>query len=209
MRARLRVVPRAPMTKGQIKKLRAQGYVPVSLSGRGVSTRHYSAPSKDLQEILRKGGQAALIEVLVDGEDGAVLAMPRQVERDPITHGLLQVGLMRVSAQQPIIANVPVVLVGQPGAAKSGHGVLEHERDTLEVRGLPEKLPTHVDVDVSGMELGDALHVRDVPIPPDCEILTAPDEIIAVLHPVRVHEAAAEEAADTGAAEASTSRTEE
>lgn len=197
------------MTKGQIKRLRAQGYVPVSVSGRGVETRHYSARTKDLSEILRRGGQAALIEVSVDGENGAILAMPRQVERDPITHNLLQVGLMRVSSQQPITAHVPIVLVGQPSAVKSGHGVLEHERDVLDVRALPEQLPTHIDVDVSGMDLGDAVHVRDIAAPPGCEILTDPEEIVAVLHPVRVHEEAAPEAAESEALETSASQKEE
>ena len=202
MRARLTVIPRAPMTKGQTKRLRAQGYVPVSVSGRGMETRHYSAPAKELGEILRKGGQAALIEVTVNGDEGKILTMPRQVDRDPITHKLLQVGLMRVSAQQAIVAHVPIVLVGQPAAVKSGHGVLEHERDTLDVRALPENLPGHIDVDVSAMELGDALHVRDVPVPPGCEIVTQPDEIVAVLHPVRVHVEAAEEEAESAVGEA-------
>src|SRR5436190_2175125 len=196
MRLSLEGQAREPMTKGQVKRLRREGHTLLSISEAGKETQHYVVDEKSVREALHRGGPAALIE-LKAGKGGARLTMPRQIQRDPVTHRILNVGMVGVSARKPITARVAVILHGEPQPVREGIGVLDQENQTVEVKALPDKLPGNITVDVSELELHGKLFVSDLPISGDFEIVTPADTIIAVVHTVRAavtEEGTAEEA---------------
>ena len=173
------------MTKGQVRRLRREGYTLVSVSEAGAETQHFVTNEKQMKEVLRRGGSAAIIELSAGGKGKPMLMMARQVQLDPVSRLILQVGMMRITGRKPITAPVPVRLHGEPDPVREGIGVLDQENQTVEVRALPDKLPGHIDVDVSGLQINDKLHVADLPTSPDYEITTDPQAIIAAVHVVR------------------------
>ncbi len=196
MRLNLEVKPREPMTKGQVRRLRREGQTLLSLSEAGKETQHFTVVEKTLHDLLRRGGPSAMVE-LKTGSGRPALSMPRQVQRHPVTHKILSVGMMALSARKAITAPVSVILHGEPAPVKEGVGVLDQENQTVEVKALPDKMPGSLAVDVSGLELHGKVNVSDLPTSPDYEIVTAPETIIAVVHTVRaaiIEEVTAEEA---------------
>jgi large subunit ribosomal protein L25 len=194
-RATIVAKPREPMTKGQIKRLRQSGFVPVTVSHRGEQTKQFQIPAKEMIEILRRNGMASVIEMQVEGTSDRMLVIPRQVQRNSIGGNLLHIAFRRVAEQEPVTADVAIVLTGEPEAVRNNLGVLTQQEDFVQVRAMPDKLPAHLEVDVSTLEIGHALTVADLPKSPDYEIITEPSRIIASLAAVRVtvEEVAAEE----------------
>lgn len=184
MRLSLEAQPREAMTKGEVGRLRRDGNTLLSVSEAGKDTLHYMVSEKAVREVLHQGGPAPLIE-LKAGKGAARLTMPRQIQRDPVTHRILNVGMVAVSARKPITAPVSVVLHGTPQPVKEGIGNLDQENQTVEVKALPDKLPAHIDLDVSSLELHGKVTVADLPVTADYEIVTAPETVIAVVHTVR------------------------
>ena len=184
MRLNLEAQPRDAMTKGQVKRLRKEGNTLLSLSEAGKETKHFTVDEKSLRDLLRRGGPSAMVE-LKTGSGRPALSMPRQVQRDPVTHKILSIGMVALSARKPITAPVPVILHGEPAPVKEGIGVLDQENQTVEVKALPDKLPANLVIDVSGLELHGKVQVSDIPTNPDYEIVTAADTMIAVVHTVR------------------------
>ncbi|HXG24763.1 MAG TPA: 50S ribosomal protein L25 [Chthonomonadales bacterium] len=194
-RASLVAKLRPPMTKGQVKQLRRSGFVPATVSHRGEATQQFQIPAKEMNEILRRSGMAAVIEMQIEGTSDRLLVLPRQVQRNPIGGNLLHVAFRRISEQEPVTADVPVVLIGEPEAVRNNLGVLTQQADMVQVRAIPDRLPAHLEVDVSALELGHALTVADLPTSPDYEIVSEPDTVLASLAAVRIAvEAEAEEA---------------
>ena len=184
MRLSLEAKPREAMTKGQVKRLRREGYALISVSEAGKESQHLVADAKAVHELLHRGGPAALIE-LKTGKGAPRLMMARQVQRDPVSHKILNVGMMVISARKPITAPVSVRLHGEPQPVKEGIANLDQENQTVEVKALPDKIPASIDLDVSGLELHGKVYVSDLPVTDDYEIVTAPETIIAVVHTVR------------------------
>jgi len=192
MRATVRVLPREPLTKGGRKQLRRNGLIPITLSAAGAETRQLAAPARELADLIRRGGTSAVVELEVGGGERA-LAIPRDIQRDPVTGNLLHVGFKRISGREPVTADVRVTLVGEPESVRHGIAYMDQEALTVSVRALPDRLPTHIQADVSGLEVGGVLRVSDLPPAPDYEILSPPDTVLATVHTTRAAVAAAEE----------------
>src|SRR5262249_54031768 len=135
-------------------------------------------------------------------EGGEHTALIRDVQYDPITHGILHLDFQKVSLTETVEVEVTVHLKGLPVGVKDGGGVLEHITRTVEVRCLPTAIPSALDVDVSALNIGDSVHVRDL-IVADVEILTDLETTVAtVVPPTVVEEKPVEEAAAAAVGEA-------
>jgi len=182
-------------TKGEMKRLRQAGMIPVSLQHKGEETRHYQMEVKSLQEFLRHHGESALITLEIDPAGARETALLQQVSRDRVTHSLLQATFQRVVSGEPVKAHVLLAFVGQPVAVKEGAAVLQPALDHLEIRSLPQNLPDHITIDVSHLQYGQMMHVSDIPSNPKYEILNPPGHLVVSLG--SVSKLAAEETVDT------------
>jgi large subunit ribosomal protein L25 len=179
METRLKAMPIQAHTKGELKRLRKMGLIPVSLQHKGEETRHFQMPLRPLLEFVRHHGESAIVEV--DTGNGTEAALLHDVRRDGVTHLPLQVTFMKVVRGEPIKAHVALVFEGEPEPVAEGTAVLQPVLDHLEVRCLPSELPENIKVDVSQMQFGDILHVSDVRSTDRIEVLNAPDSVVVSL----------------------------
>jgi large subunit ribosomal protein L25 len=199
MRLKLDSKVRTDFRKSETKKLRREGSIPATVYGKGIDPVSLAVNSLDMIGILKtEGGRLALIDLNVDGKtQKAHPVMIQEMQRDPITRNILHVDFHRVSMNEPVHASVPIVLRGDAPGAKTG-GILEQFTRDLEVKALPDHIPSHIDVDVSHLELGNHVLVGELIVPEDIEVLgPQPDIVVASVRLPHVHveevEAAPEE----------------
>ncbi len=191
---------RESVGKGGARKSRAAGRIPGILYGHGETPVPVSIGMREFQDAVRhhKGGNA-LVTLSVEGADHTALI--RDVQYDPLSHGIIHLDFQRVSLTERIEVEVDIVLQGIAVGVKDGGGVLELILHTVDLRCLPTSIPDSVTVDVSALNIGDSLHVRDLQVEGG-EILTDPDRTICTVVPPTVHEEKPAEAAPVeGAAE--------
>jgi large subunit ribosomal protein L25 len=157
-------VRRSATGKGVARKLRAAGKVPGVFYGRGDAAIPLELGSKELETVLSGAdGSNVIVDLQVEGvAEADRKAIIREVQRDPVRGLILHIDLQHISLTEKIHVEVPVVLVGTPVGVKDGGGILEHLLRELEVECLPTDIPPHVSVDVSGLAIGQSIHVRDL-----------------------------------------------
>jgi large subunit ribosomal protein L25 len=165
-------------------RVRREGLVPAVVYGLGQENVTVTVSSRELAHIL-SGGANTLITLKVDGSEQLTLA--RQIQRHPVKGTLVHVDFVRVRADQSIQADVPVHLVGESEGATRG-GVLEQMLHTVSVEARPADIPHELEVDVTVLEIGDALRVRDLVVPPRVEILNDAEELLVQVSAPRVVE---------------------
>ncbi|HLV80317.1 MAG TPA: 50S ribosomal protein L25 [Chthonomonadaceae bacterium] len=195
-------------TKGEIKRLRRDGYVPISIQHRGQQPLHLQTESKPLEEFIRQHGESALLEMVLPDRKRQT-AIVKQVQRDPLSYRLLQVTFQSVSRDEPIKVHVPILFHGEPEAVHLHTGVVVHQTEQVEVRCLPQNLPDHLMVDISHLSVGESVHASDLPQSDRYEILVAPDAVLASLTAVAVATTEAEEAVEETGETQATSPAEE
>ncbi len=203
MEATLRAEPRDGTGKGAARKLRATGRVPGILYGSGVESTPISVSSQDLLHLFHQG--VSLVELEYDGTTH--LTIPREVQRDHIHSRYIHIDFLAVRRDEKVTLNIEVRETGEAAGVKGG-GVIEHHLREVEIQCLPSDVPEIIDLDVTALEIGDLLRVRDVIAPPGVEILTDPDTpVISVITPAALRTEAdltlpGEEAAEGEAVEA-------
>src|SRR5690606_639224 len=133
----------------------------------------------------------------IDGERRAVKALAREVQRHPYRPSVLHVDFIQIHAGDKVTAEVPNGLVGQAPGVRAG-GVMQHALTELEVRCLPDDIPECIAVNLEGMEIGNAKHVRGAQLPGGVEATQDPERTICSVIPPQagIAEPSAEETAE-------------
>ena len=168
----------------KVHQLRVQGLVPVVVYGARVEPIHLQVPYRPLEVALMHAGGTHLININFEGKSQSVIT--RAVQRDIMRGTIMHVDFLAVDASTRIRADVPVHLIGESPAEKTGIGNLVHQTTSLAIEAVSSDLIDAVDVDVSGLkEIGDAIHVRDLKINPDITILNDPDDLVVRINAIR------------------------
>jgi large subunit ribosomal protein L25 len=189
-RIRLEVRERASHGSRDSRRLRRQGLVPGVLYGRGKKPHAFCIPERELRRVLTGShGLHAILDVVLDGQKTAHPSILKDYQRDPVRGTLVHVDLQEVRLDQPIHASVTIELVGEPEGVKEG-GVLSQVVREIHVEALPMEIPDRLELDVSGMAIGDALRLADLPPREGVTYLDDPDETVlaSVTLPTRVVE---------------------
>lgn len=178
----LKAQARVGRGKGAARKLRAQGLVPGVLYGHGVEAVSISLSGKEVQQFFRQShGAAMVVDLEVDGAMHMVI--PREVQRDHLHGRYIHIDFLEVRRDEKVKMSVEIHEVGEAAGVKTG-GVLEHHLRDVEIECLPGDVPEQIDADVSELELGDMIRVRDIVVPSGVTILTDPDTpVISVITP--------------------------
>jgi large subunit ribosomal protein L25 len=189
-RTKLTVVAREHVGSRESRRLRRQGLVPGVLYGRSDPIA-ISIPERELRRALSgAGGLHALLDVEIEGADKSHASILKEYQVDPVRGGVTHVDLQEVRLDRPIQASVTLQLLGgedAPGVREGG--VLSQPLRELTIQALPLEVPEHIDVDVSGMEIGGTLRVADVTVPDGVTVLDDPETVVAtVTAPTRVVE---------------------
>ena len=186
--------PRSGTGKGVARKLRASGWIPAVVYGHGEPARALMVEARAFERLLSHTAlETTLVELTIEGV-GAVRALVREVQRHPVRPEILHVDFYQVHRGERIRLDVPVRLVGKPQGVEVG-GLLDHVLHTLHVECEADRIPEAIEVDVSGLGLGDSLHVRDLVPPEGVRVLTPVDETIATVLATAAAEAAEAEVA--------------
>ena len=162
----------------QVGQLRRGGVLPAVLYGHGVEPTPIQINAREAARVLRYVRGAELIELSVDGEARQVLV--QDIQRNSIRGDFLHVDFLAVDMARKLHVNIPLRLVGTSYAVQSLSGVLVRGLTEIEVECLPGDLVNSLDVDLGALnQIGTAIHVRDVVVPPALTVLTAPDELVA------------------------------
>jgi large subunit ribosomal protein L25 len=183
--------------KGAARKLRASGFIPGILYGAEQESRKIKVEKRSAENIIRKLESHNVMAnlVLKTGEEKGegIKTVLKEIQTDAIKGDILHLDFYRIRMDQTVRMEVAVHLEGEaPGIEKGG--ILEQELRELEVQALPDKVPSAITVDVSKMEIGDAIMVKDIVLPEGVEAVEEEERIIVtILAPKAVEEKPAEE----------------
>src|SRR5207248_1972678 len=122
--------------------------------------------ARDINTILsHASGENILVELEIDGEKGGRAAMLQEIQHSPLGGEILHVDFHAVSMDELVEADVPLEAVGVPNGVKNFGGLLEQNLRSLTIECLPRDLPDRITVDVSELNIGDAIHVRNIKLP--------------------------------------------
>lgn len=199
-RMELSVAPREVLGK-KVKALRREGLTPANIYGHQVESTAIQVATNELRHLLRTAGRNEIIYLRLDGGRPRPTFI-RAVQRNPLTDAILHVDFYQISLKEKVRLEVPLHLVGQAPAVDAFGGTLLHGMDNITVEGLPTDIPSHIEVDVSGLaEIDQAVHVSDLAIPPNVTLLTDPELVVAKVVPPAVEREEEEEVPKEAAAE--------
>ena len=189
-RVRLQVRERERRGSADARRLRREGFIPGVLYGSGKQPHAISIPERELRRVLTgQGGLHAILDVVLEGQNTTHASILKDYQQDPIRGHISHVDLQEVRLDQPIQATVNVQLIGEPAGAKEG-GVLSQVQREIRVEALPMDVPEHIDLDVSGMAIGDSLRLADLAPMDGVTYLDDPEDTVlaSVGLPTRVEE---------------------
>jgi large subunit ribosomal protein L25 len=185
--------------KGVARKLRQGGRIPAVIYGRGREAESLTISRAEFDKILTyTHAGAAVIELTIG--DSTVRTLVRDIQRHPTKKTVIHVDFLEIHAGERIKVDVPIELVGSPEGVRNAGGVLEQFLRELEIEVLPRHIPEHVEVDVTDLEVGRSIHVRDVTIE-HAKVLTDPEATVCTVVPPRVEEEPVVEEVEEEAAE--------
>jgi large subunit ribosomal protein L25 len=153
--------PRERIGKGSARSTRRDGRIPGVLYGQG-ETIPISIDRKEfVKAMVEAHGENVIFDLAVTGRK-PMIAIAREVQHDPISRNAIHVDFLHISMTHKINVKVPVRLVGTPEGVKNFGGILEHGARELEVLCLPAEIPSHIDVDVSALMIGESIHVSEI-----------------------------------------------
>src|SRR5438876_4272566 len=194
-RIKLSVKQRESRGSADARRLRKRGFIPGVLYGKGKNSHAIFVPERDLRRVLTGAGDLrAILDVVLEGQNTTHASILKDYQQDPIRGHISHIDLHEVRLDQPIQASVTVQLVGEPAGAKEG-GVLSQVQREINVEALPMEIPEHIDLDVSGMAIGDTLRLVDLARLEGVTYLDNPEETVlaSVGLPTRVEEPEPEE----------------
>ena len=187
---------RTEFGKGAARRTRREGKVPAVLYGHGTDTRHLSLPGHALMLALKTPNVLLLLEGLKSGSE---LALPKAVQRDPVRGFLEHVDLILVRRGEKVTVEVPIRVTGE---IAPGEVILNQLLVQIPVEADATNIPQGIDVDVEGLELGQAVHAGDLKLPAGVTLQVEPDTLVLAVIAQQAAEEPAEEEAAEGAPEA-------
>ena len=155
------------------KKLRSQGLIPAVFYGKNIH-KHYSVNDSGFRALMRaSGGSISLIE-LEENSGSRELALLKDMQIDSVKDQILHLDFIQVTRGQDLEAKVPLVVEGEAVGVKNMGGIMEVHLNEIEVRCRPSKLPNQVSIDVSELNLGESLQLKDLAPIADVEFIGDP-----------------------------------
>ena len=198
----LNAFPRVLARRAGAKRLRAAGRIPAVIYGRQAQPQNLEVNAKEMEILIHHSISENLLVDLEVKDDARPkrLALVQEVQHHALSGQVLHVDFHEVAENEKVTVMVPVETVGEAVGVKTGGGVLEHVLFKIRVRGLPKDLPELITVDVSHLNIGQAIHLGEIKAPEGIEIIGDKQiPVLAVAAP-RTEEEEAAEAAEAAAA---------
>jgi large subunit ribosomal protein L25 len=197
---------RSDLGSSNSRRLRSSGRIPAVVYGHGIDPKAVSVNARDLRLALNTdAGVNALLSLDIAGEKH--LALTRDIQRHPVRGTVAHVDFLVVNRNETITADIPITFVGEATKVTKNGGMVEHLLNSLPISATPSTLPSHIEVDLSDLELDGSIRVSDVKLPKGVVATIDGEEPVAVGKLTRAgagedEEGAEGEAAAEGAAPA-------
>ena len=183
--AKLEAQQRNAFGKQSARDLRKAGGVPAVLYGRAQGTLAIQLDARTFRQFLRTYGENVIINMEVSAGNTETVII-KEIQRHPVDkHRLIHADFIRISLDEPVTSAVPVVLVGTPPGVQQG-GVLESPLREVSLHCLPMQMPNNITIDVGHLDIGDSVHVSDLTLDEEIDILDEPERIIAMVSQPRI-----------------------
>lgn len=160
-------------------RLRRKGQIPGVIYGHGTTPVPVSVDGRELRAALTtEAGLNALLALDVAGETHLTLA--REIQRHPVRNTVVHVDFQIVRRDEVVSADVPITLIGEANQVAINNGVVEHQLFSLTVQATPDRIPNIIEVDISGLAIGDAIRVGDLPLPPGVTTEVDPEDTVVL-----------------------------
>src|SRR5690349_2576214 len=193
---KLKAEPRNATGRSAARKLKARGIVPAVVYGGKDKSQALQVSERDINAMLsHASGENILVELEIAGEKTGRTALLQEVQHSPVRGDVVHVDFHAISMDEKIEASVPLEALGVATGVKNFGGLLEQNLRSLTIECLPRDLPDKITVDVSTLNIGDAIHVRDIKLPEGVVIKVQSDlTAFSVVAPVAEEEPVAAEA---------------
>jgi len=176
----LAVQERDASKKSIARKLRKDGKIPAVLYGKNANGKPIAVDERDMHRIFQEVGRNAVIQLDLNGEKYSVIT--HDVQFDHLKREYVHFDFLEVDMDQKMDVGVPIHFLGEEEAAKGG-GVVQHHLNEVTVRTLPSEIPSMIEIDVSRMQVGDVLKVKDIKEDSAYEVLNNDDDVIVSIIP--------------------------
>ena len=163
---KLKAEPRSEIGRSAARRLKARGIVPAVVYGGKEKSQPLQVSARDINAMLsHASGENILVELEIAGSKGTRTALLQEVQHSPVGGDVLHVDFHAISMDEKITADVPLEPLGLATGVKNFGGLLEQNLRSLAIECLPKDLPDKITVDVSALNIGDSIHVRDIKLP--------------------------------------------
>lgn len=175
--------------KGVARKLRQAGRVPVVLYGRELEAMHLSVDAREADYLFRSiSVDNTIVDLKVEGVKEPFETLVREIQMHPWRGSMLHVDFLRIQADVEVDLEVPVHLHGVPAGVRLNGGVLEQVIHEVPIRCLPSRIPAEIVLDVTNLELNQALHVSDIVLEAGISLRMPGDQTVCMVAVPRVAE---------------------
>jgi len=173
--------------KNAARRVRIKGKIPAVVYGAAEPAIAIEVDPKQIQKILHSDtGHNSIFDLQINGSTAKTKAMIVDWQYEPIKGTLMHIDLKRIALDKAMRVEVPIQLVGAAMGVKTQGGILDQVLREVEIECLPGDIPSHIDLDVTQMSIGDVLRVSDLPHSEKLKFLT--DEDATVAHVVAIKE---------------------
>jgi len=187
MHYQITVTQREQTGKGYCRKLRVKGLSPGIIYGHGRQSMPVFFNYKELYNIMKKAGESTIIELNVDNAE-KVNALVKEYQLSPLDGHILHVDFYAVRADEAVTLSILIHIIGEAIGVKQGGGILEPVIRELEIECLPADIPEKIEVDVSKLNIGNEILVKDIILSDKVKVLNKPDAVVIMVEAPAVEE---------------------
>lgn len=187
----LKTNKRTATGNGPARRLRRTGQIPAVFYGPNTESVLLSVNKSDLELVLKKGGISQVILNLVFQNNGETLTMPamiKELQTHPVSRNFIHVDFYEIKMDRKVTVKIPVITTGMAKGVELG-GILQIIRRELEVECLPLEVPESIEIDITDLDIGDSVHVGEIPRQGGIEFLDDDHyTVVTVIHPKKEEE---------------------
>ncbi|WP_038057698.1 50S ribosomal protein L25/general stress protein Ctc [Thermodesulfobacterium hydrogeniphilum] len=178
----LSAIKREKTGKEVAKKLRKQGLIPAIIYGPDFDPLPIAVKFNELESILHKyKGETLLFSLeFTNGQTSKVQAILKEYQIHPVTDKIIHLDFVAIKEGETISLDIPLEFIGRPVGITRG-GLLEILMHDLTIECLPANIPDKIRVDISNLDVGDVLHVKDIKVPEGVKVLDDPEETVVTI----------------------------
>ncbi|MFH2138429.1 MAG: 50S ribosomal protein L25 [Candidatus Omnitrophota bacterium] len=170
--------------KSVTRKLRSKGLIPGVIYSKDKTSVHVTTDFREFVKLVHQHGENAIIELKINNDGTTVErnVIIKEIQYDTLKQSVLHIDFQQIKLTEKIKINVPLVTKGAedcPGVKEGGN--LEHILRELEVECLPTNIPHEINIDVTSLNIGEAIHVKELELPDDVVAITDGDQIVVLV----------------------------